>query len=181
MVDMGKRRLVLSVALLAMATLVFVVIQYLLLTRSYELEKKNFSFTTQRLLSEVFFQVQRPDDRLTGYVAEWLGQHHPRQFIDVKLKERLRSVLSEYDQIAPRLRARYLREGLTIGFNLAITVESFVLFAKDGQETWIDEETLHNELSLFGDGDVFQTADFNTSFSLTHPLYFHPHSCPFEL
>ena len=168
---MGKRRLILSIALLVVATLLFVFLQSLLLMRAYALEKRTFSASTQEYLSEVFFQVRRWDERILAFSHENLAGPALPAPGDSRLREKLRQALAEYGQLGDRLRRRYATAGLTLDFEWEVSVSRFVLYRPGGgQAVWVDGRGAG--LLLFGGLRDPAHPDLRSRFSLIHPDYF---------
>ena len=164
---MTKNRVYPTVFLIICSAVVFIFIQYLLLSKSYGLEKKKFDFEARELVAESFYQIPFNDDGMEELSASLLNSLRQAEDLKItdKIMESIRSVFHQYKNMETIIQKKFAMSNIDMNLLSAVSVSKFTLRDKTLPEyNLIDADKNGIEPIIAGDLTDLSKSNLNSRF-----------------
>jgi len=156
--------------LLIFSVLVFSSIQALLLVNSYQLESKNFDYTSRMIISGDFYR-KNPDYSRLLLLSDSLNRSAVKNKNDVLV--RLKWALNDYEQFEDIIRESFKENKIDIKFHCTVTVSEYYIVNSAGEKTEIiNGKNQEGAVTIFGKNIKGHSSMPDNSFYYKSPNYY---------
>ncbi|MBN1274453.1 MAG: HAMP domain-containing histidine kinase [Candidatus Aminicenantes bacterium] len=164
---MNRKRIRIAILLLGTAVMAFLAVQFVLVSKSLKLERKEFEFKTRLLATDVFFEIPLNYREVERVTAEMMRKSELKKdsASQEQVFDHLKHALIAYGGVGKKLEERFAAENIAADFNFAVALNSFFLLDdRVHQIPFFESNGRSEDIHLYGDLRDFSGTLLNTSF-----------------